>query len=256
MDSFGSDATQRQEIGYAFCRSLALVAGSSSVHRISPAGLALCVYPSDAVISSELASWLGRLGAAQPILWRDAEVRRALPAEVIPHPHPAAVALIPLTCAEGPWGAVVLCWREAPALTSEWLTAIAPLVQPYCDRAHLERALQQREERWQALYETSVALTHALGSSELLDVILLRITQLLPVEGASILLLDKLTDEVVISAARSVRQYTADIIGRRLKRGEGIAWRAIETRQPYFVSHYDGWAGRAAQLQTSASLRR
>ena len=181
-----------------------------------------------------------------------------LSAAVIPHPPPAAVALIPLTYTEGPSNTVLLCWREAPApaLTPEWLAAVAPLVQTYCDRAHLERALQQREERWQALYETTVALTHALGSPELLDVILLRITQLLPVEGASILLLDKLTDEVVISAARSVRQYTADIIGRRLSAAR--VWPGVRSRRDSPISSVTMTGGPAApaQLQTSASLRR
>ena len=137
----------------------------------------------------------------------------------------------------------MLCWRETPAqpLTSEWLASLARLVQAYCERARLERVLQQREERWQALYETTVALTHDLDSAELLQGILQRSIQLVQAEGGGIQLLDRERDELVISVAWSPNRELEKAIGRRIPRGEGAAWQAIETGRAFVVSDYSRW---------------
>jgi two-component system, NarL family, sensor kinase len=259
VDHFEIDATLGRELGYAFCRSLALVARSTSVNLISPAGSPLGAYPSDMVISGELASWLRRLEAVQPILWQGAEVSSALPAGVIPQRFPAAVALVPLAYEDGPWSAVLLCWREAPApaLTTEWLASLALFAKAYCERARLHRVLQQREERWQALYETTLALTQELGSTELLQRILERSIRLQDAAGGAILLIDPERDELAITVAASSTNRAADSIGRRIRRGEGIAWQAIEARRPLVVSHYDNWSGRTdvvADMRIASAL--
>ncbi len=189
------------------------------------------------------------MAVRQPMLWQGEQALSTLPAGVMPQPEIAAVALLPVTHDDA-WGALWLCWREAPAqpLTPEWLASLARFVQAYCERARLERVLQQREERWQALYETTVALTQDLDSAELLQGILQSSILLLDAEGGAILLIDPMRDELIISVASSSRQRSADIVGRRLKRGEGIAWRAIETRCPFVVSNYDAWSGRASAV--------
>ena len=88
---------------------------------------------------------------------------------------------------------------------------------------------RRQEERWQAIYETTLALTQELGSAELLQCILERTIRLLDGEAGAILLLDPDRDELAISGTASTGQRSADIIERRLKRGEGIASRAIAT---------------------------
>ena len=189
------------------------------------------------------------MAVRQPMLWQGEQALSTLPAGVMPQPELVAVALLPVTHDDA-WGALLLCWRETPAqpLTPEWLASLARFVQAYCERARLERVLQQREERWQALYETTVALTQDLDSAELLQGILQRSILLLDAEGGAILLIDPMRDELIISVASSSRQRSADIVGRRLERGEGIAWRAIETRRPFVVSNYDAWSGRASAV--------
>ena len=248
MDHLKIEAAFGQELAHELCRSVALLAGCTSVSLISPAGSPLCSYPIDTIIGHDLASWV-RMAVHQPMLWQGEQALSTLPAGVMPQPEFAAVALVPVTD-DAAWGALWLCWRETPAqpLTPEWLASLARFVQAYCERARLERVLQQREERWQALYETTVALTQDLDSAELLQGILQSSILLLDAEGGAILLIDPMRDELIISVASSSKQRSADIVGRRLKRGEGIAWRAIETRRPFVVSNYDAWSGRASAV--------
>jgi signal transduction histidine kinase len=262
VDNQNIDAALGQELAHELCRSLAHLAGCTSVGFISPAGSLDCSYPIDAVQQNDLASWVRQVATRQPMLWQGDQALNTLPTVIMPQspqPHPAAVALVPLVHEDGPWGALLLCWREAPAqpLTPEWLAALAPLVQAYCERVRLERVLQRKGERWQALYETTLALTQELGSAELLQRILERSIQLLDAEGGAILLIDPVHDELAVSVAASSRNRSADTIGRRIKRGEGIAWRAIEARRPFVVSRYDDWSGRTdvvADMRIASAL--
>lgn len=250
MDNLKFEAALTPELAHELCRSLAHLARCTSVSLISPTGTLLCSYPIEIVLECDLASWVRMPAVHEPMLWQREQAPNTRPAGVTAPPEYAAVALAPVADAAGSWGALLLCWRETPAqpLTPEWLAALAGFVQAYCERARLERVLQQREERWQALYETTVALTEDLDSAELLQGILQRSILLLDAEGGAILLIDPVCDELTISVASSSRQRSADIIGRRLKRGEGIAWRAIETRRPFVVSNYDAWSGRASAV--------
>ena len=190
-------------------------------------------------LEHDLVSWFCRLAVHQPMLWPGEQALSTLPAGVMPQPEPAAVALVPVADDDA-WGAVLLCWRETSAqpLTLEWLTSLARLVQAYCERAHLDRVLQQREERWQALYETTVALTQDLDSAELLQNILKRSIQLLDAEGGGILLFDRERDELVITVAWSPNRELEKAVGsgssavrawrgRRSRPGEPSSCRTI-----------------------------
>ena len=115
-------------------------------------------------------------------------------------------------------------------------------------RARLAEGLQRAEARWRALYDTTVALTRELESDELLDVLLQRSIQLVQAEGGGILLLDRERNELVISVAWSSNHEFERAIGRRVPRGEGAAWRAIETGRTFVVSDYSHWNGRASVL--------
>ena len=107
-------------------------------------------------------------------------------------PAGLAAAVVPLKDENGLWGAAVLCWAAAPShlITPQWLASLGPTASAARAACAWRRAFNALEARWKALYETTVALTQELGSTELLQRILERSIRLLDAEGGAILLLD------------------------------------------------------------------
>ncbi|MFW6091361.1 MAG: PP2C family protein-serine/threonine phosphatase [Actinomycetota bacterium] len=89
--------------------------------------------------------------------------------------------------------------------------------------------------RFEAL--TDSALAH-LDLESLLDELLERVTELLDVDTAVVLLFDEATDELVASAAKGLEGEVR--FGIRVKVGEGFAGRVFASRQPLVVERVNG----------------
>lgn len=88
--------------------------------------------------------------------------------------------------------------------------------------------------RFEAL--TDSALAH-LDLESLLEELLERVSELLKVDTAVVLLLDKGTDELVATATKGLEREVR--LGIRVKAGEGFAGRVFASRQPVVVEHVD-----------------
>ena len=243
------------------CELLNAMTGSASACLLAPPDWSvLCSAPPAASVPRSLYEKLCPPPWEEPCLF---DLRELEPARLTGSDVPAglaALAVVPLKDENGLWGAAVLCWAAAPShlITPQWLASLGPMVSAARARARLAEGLQRAEARWKALYETTVALTQELDSTELLQRILERSIRLLDAEGGAILLLDPERDELAITVAASSTNRAADSVGRRIKRGEGIAWQAIETRRPLVVSDYDNWSGRTdvvADMRIASVLR-
>lgn len=84
---------------------------------------------------------------------------------------------------------------------------------------------------------TDQALAH-LDLEGLLDELLDRVTELLKVDIAVVLLLDAATDELVATAAKNLEEEVRH--GIRVAVGEGFAGRVFVSRQPMVVERVDG----------------
>ena len=233
------------------CELLNAMTGSASACLLAPPDWSvLCSAPPAASVPRSLYEKLCPPPWEKPCLF---DLRELEPALLTGSDVPAglaALAVVPLKDENGLWGAAVLCWAAAPShlITPQWLASLGPMVSAARARARLAGGLQRAEARWAALYETTVALTRELESDELLKVLLERSIQLVQAEGGGILLLDRERNELVISVAWSSNREFQKAIGRRVPRGEGAAWRAIETGRTFVVSDYSHWNGRASVL--------
>ena len=110
-------------------------------------------------------------------------------------------------------------------------------------RTHLQiqAALSERSAQWAALYEMSAALPQASESDGLLEEIVRRSTQLLGARGGGLTLLDVANGDLVITVIHGSHLPVADMVGRRLKLGEGISGQAILRRQPVILDSYATW---------------
>ena len=232
------------------CELLNAMTGSASACLLAPPDWSvLCSAPPAASVPRSLYEKLCPPPWEEPCLF---DLRELEPALLTGSDVPAglaALAVVPLGDENGLWGAAVLCWAAAPShlITPQWLAALGPMVSAARARAPGGGPSTRRSALGGALRNHGGA--HAeLESDELLEVLLQRSIQLVQAEGGAILLLDRERDEVVISVAWSVNHEFERAIGRRVPRGEGAAWRAIETGRTFVVSDYSHWNGRASVL--------
>ena len=99
------------------------------------------------------------------------------------------------------------------------------------DRVQAERAQAEAsaENLWAIMQVTNVALSH-LALDELLDELLTRVRDTLPVDSAAILLLTDTGDHLMVSAAAG--WDAAAMAGVRIALGEGFAGRVAAERRP------------------------
>jgi signal transduction histidine kinase len=105
----------------------------------------------------------------------------------------------------------------------------------------LERELGRRNARWAALVEISAALSQASDSNTLLDEIVRQSIQILGARGGALTLRDAASDDQVVTAVRSSNPRLSDMVGKRLKPGEGLSGQAILGRRPIILDTYDEW---------------
>ena len=99
--------------------------------------------------------------------------------------------------------------------------------------SELLRELKRTVDELAVLNEIGKALTSSLDISEVMHLILAKVSQLLKPSNWSLLLLDPQTQELRFQAA--VGAGSEKLLGLRLKRGEGIAGHVAQSREPLRV---------------------
>jgi PAS domain S-box-containing protein len=115
------------------------------------------------------------------------------------------------------------------------------LVHDIEERKAAEQVLRRQKEELAALHETTLGLLNRLDASDLLETILTRAAALLGTPHAYLYVVDRERDEIVVRASTGVFD---DLVGYRLRRGEGLAGRVWETGQPMTVDNYSKWPNR------------
>ena len=162
---------------------------------------------------------------------------------------------VPLKTAHGMIGVMaVQTYTEAARLSEDdkdVLVFVSTQVAMAIERKRAEAALRASEEQFrrraaelQSLYETSLRLNSQLEMADLLRFIVEQAVELLGAETGGLYMYDPRNDNLIMTVA--VGHWTK-YIGDSLKRGEGLAGRAFESRQPLAEDGYNAWPGRVTR---------
>lgn len=124
--------------------------------------------------------------------------------------------------------------------------------QDITERKRAELALEQRARELQALYETSMEVTARTSLEQLLNSIVKRAASLLGTDSGGLYLTepDEKTLRLVVGHNR-IEPY----VGLRVKFGEGLSGRVLETGEPTQVADYRAWPGHV-EAYRDAQFRR
>jgi signal transduction histidine kinase len=130
---------------------------------------------------------------------------------------------------------------------AELLSAFASPVAIAIENARLFEETKHQAEEMSALYETSLEISRVTELSKVLQMICERATKLIGVDKGGLYLYDTLHQELELVVSHNLnRDYT----GTRLKRGEGISGRILQTGEPLIVDSYSEWVNRAHAYDT------
>jgi PAS domain S-box-containing protein len=115
------------------------------------------------------------------------------------------------------------------------------LVHDISDRKSAEQVLRRQKEELAALHETTLGLLNRLDAADLLETILTRAAALLGTPHAYLYVVDRERDDIVVRAGTGV---FSDLVGFRLRRGQGLAGRVWESAEPMTVDDYSHWSER------------
>ncbi|OXS56197.1 hypothetical protein B1A99_20740 [Cohnella sp. CIP 111063] len=134
-------------------------------------------------------------------------------------------------------------------MDGQWVAAGAgALVGAAAGAGALYAVLRMRFRRMKALLEISMQLNSTLKRREQMELIMNTAKQVLPVEAASVLLVDPETDELFFELAQG--EKGAEVREIRLKPGEGIAGRVAQSGQSLVVNDTKNdprWSNRVAE---------
>jgi len=128
----------------------------------------------------------------------------------------------------------------AESIASQIAGAIAN-ARLYTERKRAEEQLQRQKDYLNAVQEMSLGMINRLDLNELLEAIIDRAASLIGVPNGYIYLLEPEETELVMKVGVGVHK---DHVGFRMKPGEGITGRALETGQPIVVDDYRSWPDR------------
>ncbi|MCB9077722.1 MAG: response regulator [Anaerolineaceae bacterium] len=133
--------------------------------------------------------------------------------------------------------------------TAELQAANALLKQENVERARAEESLLRQKAYLAALHDTTLGLIGRLELNDLLVDLITRAAQLLGTQHGYIYLvdIDPVSGEPVLNRRLGIGVF-GNLIGFRLKMGEGLAGKVWQTGQPKVVESYDTWAERAANF--------
>ncbi len=119
------------------------------------------------------------------------------------------------------------------------------------DRVESETELNKQREELAALHETTLDLISRLEPSSLLGAILSRAASLVGAQHGYLYVVDEQAGELVLRAGIGL---FAEYLGYRLKPGEGVAGRVMQTGEPRAIDDYQAWEGRVPGWDTIESL--
>jgi PAS domain S-box-containing protein len=112
------------------------------------------------------------------------------------------------------------------------------------ERKRIEEKMFVQNTYMSVLHETSLGLMNRLDLSDLLDAIITHAAAFLGTPHGFIHLFDSEKDEMVAKKGIGVWK---DLLGLRIKFGEGLVGKIWQTGQPLIVKNYSNWPGRALE---------
>ena len=105
--------------------------------------------------------------------------------------------------------------------------------------------LVKQSEYLAALHDTTLSLVTQFDLQDLLKALATRAAQLLGAPYGFIYLVD---DEQTILECKMAVGKLSNVVGTRLKKGQGLGGRVWLTGQPYKIDNYDSWVGRSVDF--------
>jgi PAS domain S-box-containing protein/putative nucleotidyltransferase with HDIG domain len=96
-------------------------------------------------------------------------------------------------------------------------------------------ARKQRESELEVVAKISVALRNSTDRTEMVPAILKQLTDLLIIQGACLLMLDQVTNELVLEGSVGIQMDDNEM---RLPSGEGHSYQVLEDGKPYVVDSF------------------
>ena len=109
-----------------------------------------------------------------------------------------------------------------------------------------ETRISRRAEELAALFDTTRDITTQKDTISLLQALVDRVVSLLGPTGSSIYLLDKETNELVLSVARGYKHT----VGLRVLPGEGLVGQVQQKLEPMILDDYENWEYRSSKFDS------
>ncbi len=151
---------------------------------------------------------------------------------------------VPLGSGSAQRGFIVLLQPRANVLpldpeTRDLIRRLASQIEVILDNLTLTEETQQRSEELRSLYNISLALSELLEPDDVLDAIVQQGLTLLRADSGGFFSYDAESDTLVLTL-----NYPPDMenmIGYRLRRGEGLVGKALAEQQTLFIENYNVW---------------
>ena len=124
-------------------------------------------------------------------------------------------------------------------------SAVQVVIRDITERKRTETALQQRNENLGALHETALALMDRLELRDSLQAIVAKAASLVGTSNGYIYLVGPDGDDMEMEVGLG---FFAEWVGRRIRRGEGLAGKVWERNSPVVVDDYEAWEGRSERF--------
>ncbi len=157
----------------------------------------------------------------------------------LPFPKPVRDwAIAPLPSRRKTLGGVILASPQPQPFASQsipTISAFADHIAIAVANHHLTQETDHRLRELAFLNESGQAITSTLNLDRILNLLLERVRELLQIDAASIALREEETGELVFEAASG--EGAADVLGARLKPGQGVAGWVAQTGKPLSVQN-------------------
>jgi signal transduction histidine kinase len=147
---------------------------------------------------------------------------------------------------------ILLAFFALVLIVSLWNTVSGQFAQAYHlikaenqERKRVERELRQQNAYLAALHETTLGLISRLDVDELLEVLVKRAGKLMNAPIGFLYLGEPEAEEVELKVRVGI---PAQVIGERIRPGEGLAGKVLATGQPLVVDDYSSWSGRSPEV--------